>query len=100
MYKSFALLTGMRLLILRGRWYDIVVLNVHAPTGYKTDDVDDSLPEKLERAFNKFPKCYIKIMLREFNAKIGREAILKPTIENESLDEISNDNRPRVLCYI
>jgi hypothetical protein len=34
----------------------------------------------------------MKILLGDFNAKVGRENILKPTIGNESLLEDSNDN--------
>jgi hypothetical protein len=34
----------------------------------------------------------MKILLGDFNAKVGREDIFKPTIGNESLHEISNDN--------
>jgi hypothetical protein len=38
-------------------------------------------------------------LLRGFNAKVGREDILKPTIGNESLHEISNDNGVKVLNF-
>jgi hypothetical protein len=31
----------MSYIILRGRWYNIIVLNVHAPTEDKIDDVKD-----------------------------------------------------------
>jgi hypothetical protein len=43
----------------------------------------------------------MKILL-DFIAKVGKEDIFKPTIGNESLHEISNDNRVRVaqLCHI
>jgi hypothetical protein len=41
--------------------------------------------------FDKFPKYHMKILL-DFNAEVGREDIFKPTIGNESLDEVSNDN--------
>jgi hypothetical protein len=41
--------------ILRGRWCHITVLNVHAPTEDKTDDVD-SFYEELERVFGN--DCY------------------------------------------
>jgi endonuclease/exonuclease/phosphatase family metal-dependent hydrolase len=34
----------------------------------------------------------MKILLGDFNAKVGRGEIFKPTIGNESLHEISNDN--------
>jgi hypothetical protein len=34
----------------------IIVLNIHAPTEDKADDVKDSFDEELERVLNKFPK--------------------------------------------
>jgi hypothetical protein len=33
---------------------------------------------------DKFPKYHMKILLGDFNAKIGREDIFKPTVGNES----------------
>ncbi|PNF37683.1 hypothetical protein B7P43_G11996 [Cryptotermes secundus] len=39
----------------------------------------------------------MKILLGDFNAKVGREDIFKPAIGNESLHEISNDNGVRVV---
>jgi hypothetical protein len=34
----------------------------------------------------------MKILLGDFNAKVGREDIFKPTVGNESSHEISNNN--------
>jgi hypothetical protein len=34
----------------------------------------------------------MKILLRDFNARVGREGIFKPTIGNKSLHKVSNDN--------
>jgi hypothetical protein len=34
----------------------------------------------------------MKILLRDFNAKVGSKDIFKPITGNESLHEISNDN--------
>jgi hypothetical protein len=59
--------------------------------------VKDSFYEELERVFDKFPKYHMKILLEDFNAKVGREDIFKPTIGNESLHEISNDNGVRLV---
>jgi hypothetical protein len=42
----------------------------------------------------------MKILSGNFNAKLGREDIFKPTIGNESLHEISNDNGVRVVNFI
>jgi exonuclease III len=88
----------MSYIILRGRWCNIIVLNVHAPTEDKTDDIKDRFYEELEQVFDKLPKYHMKILL-DFNVKVGREDIFKPTIGNESLHEISNDNRVRVVNF-
>jgi hypothetical protein len=77
----------MSYIILRGRWFHII-LNVHAPTEDKTNDVKDSFYEELERIFNKFPKYHMKILLGDLNAKVGREDIFKPTIGNESYTKL------------
>jgi exonuclease III len=77
----------------------MIFLNVHAPTEDKTDDVKDSFYEELERVFDKFPKYHMKILLGDFNAKVGREDIFKPTIRNESLHKISNDNGVKLVNF-
>jgi hypothetical protein len=41
----------------------------------------------------------MKILLADFNAKVRREDIFKPTIGNESLHEISNDNGVRLVNF-
>jgi endonuclease/exonuclease/phosphatase family metal-dependent hydrolase len=41
----------------------------------------------------------MKILLGDFNAKLGREDTFKPTIGNESLHEDSNDNGVRVVNF-
>ena len=41
----------------------------------------------------------MKILLGDFNANVGRENIFKPTIENESLHQESNDNRVRIVNF-
>jgi endonuclease/exonuclease/phosphatase family metal-dependent hydrolase len=41
----------------------------------------------------------MKMLLGDLNVKVGREDIFKPTIGNESLHEISNDNGIRVVNF-
>jgi hypothetical protein len=41
----------------------------------------------------------MKILLGDFNAKVGREDIFKPTIGNESLHKNSNDNGVRIVNF-
>jgi hypothetical protein len=87
----------MSYIILRGRWCHITVLNVHAPTEDKIDDVKDSIYKELKHMFDKFPKCHMKILIGDFNAEVSKEDIFKPTIENESLHEISDNNGVRLV---
>jgi hypothetical protein len=76
---------------LKGHWCDIIVLNVHASTEDK-DVITDSFYEEIEQIFDQFPRYHMKIMFGDFNAKVGREDILKSIFGNESLYEASNDN--------
>jgi hypothetical protein len=46
----------MSYVILRARWCSIIVLNVHAPCGYKSNDVKDSLCMELGHVFDQFPR--------------------------------------------
>jgi hypothetical protein len=89
----------MSYIILRGCWCHIIVLNVHYPTEDKTNDVKDSFYEELELVFHKFPKYHMKNLLEDFNAKVGREGIFKPTTCNESLHKLSNDNGVRLVNF-
>jgi len=77
---------------MRGRWCNIIVVNVHAPSEKKSDESKDRFYEELEQVFDHFPKCHIEILLGDFNAKVGRENIFKSTIGNESRHQDNNDN--------
>jgi hypothetical protein len=56
----------------------------------------ESFYEELERVVDEFPKYHTKIV-GDFNAKVGREDIFKPTFGNESFHKISNDNGVRLM---
>jgi exonuclease III len=83
---------GMSYIILRGRWCAIIFLNVHAPTEDKCDVTKKSFYEELEGVFDQFQNYHMKILLGDFNAKMEREDIFKPTIGNESLHGNNNDD--------
>jgi hypothetical protein len=89
----------MSYIILRGHWCNIIVLNVHAPCEDKGDEGKDSFSEELGSVFDQFPRYDMKILLGDFTVRVGRENIFKPTIGNESLNEISNNNGVRVVNF-
>jgi hypothetical protein len=72
---------------------------VHATSEDKSGDSKDSFYEKLKQVFKHFSRYHMKILLGDFNAKVGRENIFKPTIGNESLHQDSNDNGVRIINF-
>jgi hypothetical protein len=58
--------------ILRGSWFHIIVLKVHAPIEDE-DDVKGSFYKELKRVFDKYSKY--KKVLGELSAKMSKEDI-------------------------
>jgi hypothetical protein len=54
--RGLTLLVIGSYIILRGRWFHIIVLNVHGQTEDKINYVKDSFYEELECVFDKVPK--------------------------------------------
>jgi hypothetical protein len=70
-------------IILRGRWHNIIVLNVHTTCENMSNDISDRFYEEVRCVFDQFPRYDIKILLGDFNAKLGKEGIFKLTDRNE-----------------
>jgi hypothetical protein len=81
----------------RGRWCKIIVLNLHVLSEEKSDVSKDSFYEEPEQVFYHFPQYHMKILLAEFNEKVGGKNIFKPTIGN--LHQYSNDNGVRIINF-
>jgi hypothetical protein len=77
----------------------MLLLNAHAPTQDKNDDTQYNFHKELEHVFGQFPKCCMKFMLEDFSTTVWREDIFKPTVRNESLHEIINNNGVTVLKF-
>jgi hypothetical protein len=90
---------SMPYIVLRGRCYNTIVLNVHAPSEEKSDYSEDSFSEDIDQVFDYFPEYHTIILLGDCNAKVGRENIFKQTTGNESLHQDSNDNGVRIVKF-
>ena len=77
----------MLYIVLRGCWCNIIVLNVHTSSEEKIYNSKDGFDEELEQVFDRVPKYQMKIPLGDFNAKVGRKNIFKPTIGNEGVHQ-------------
>jgi hypothetical protein len=72
-------LVDMRICTLRVKckFYNISIINVHAPTEVKEDIEKELFYELLERTYDNHPKNDLKIIIRDMNAKVGREKIYR-----------------------
>jgi hypothetical protein len=61
-------------------WCNIIVLNILAPSEEKSDVSKDRSDEEIEQDFEHFPEYRRNIILRDFNAKVGKGNIFKPKI--------------------
>jgi hypothetical protein len=59
----------MSYIILKGRWCDIIIQNVHAPTEDKDDDIKDSFYEEIEQVFFSVPKVPYENLGRRLQCK-------------------------------
>jgi hypothetical protein len=72
---------------------------VHAPSEEKSEESKDSFYEELEQVLDHFPKYHTKILLGDFNVKVGRDNIFKSTIGKESVHQDNNDNGVRIVNF-
>jgi exonuclease III len=73
---------------------------VHEPSEEESDYSKDRFYKEIEQVFDNFSKYHTKIMLGDFNVKLGRGDIFKPTNGKDSLHQDSNDNGVSVVHYV
>ena len=90
------MLTTIRI---KANFYGISLICAHAPTEDKDEQNKYMFYERLEREYDRCPDHDIKIVLGDFNAKIGKERIFGPTIEKFSLHDETSDNGMRLTDF-
>jgi hypothetical protein len=92
---------GMRLcyLHLKSRFFNISIINAHAPTEDKEEEEEEAFYEKLKRAYDELPANDIRIILGDMNAKIGKENISRNHAEMYSLHENTSENGSRLVNF-
>jgi len=57
---------------LKAKWFSSTLINVHAPTNEKMEEVKEFY-NLLEQNINQIDNSDIKIILQDFNAKVGKK---------------------------
>jgi len=72
--KDFRIINPkLALLKIETKWFDIVFINVHAPTEDKSQQEKEDFYTEIEQLLEGISNSKIKIVLGDMNAKIGKE---------------------------
>jgi len=82
---------------IRGKFFNYSIINVHAPTGDKSDNEKDAFYDGLRNLHDAGHKHDIKLIIGDLSAQIGKEAIYYPTIGKEAYHQESNENGKRLI---
>ena len=64
---------------LKAKWFSCTLVNIHTPTNEKAEEIKEFYT-LLEQNINQIAKSDIKIILGDFNAKVGKENIHNPPL--------------------
>lgn len=76
----------------------MVFINVHAPTEEKDEEEKEYFYIILANVFDS-SEGSLRIVLGDFNAKLGREIEYRSCIETQSLHTITNDNGTKLIDF-
>ncbi|XP_029348373.1 uncharacterized protein LOC100575877 [Acyrthosiphon pisum] len=96
--KDFRIINPrLALLKIETKSFDIVFINVHAPTEDKSQQEKEKFYTEIEQLLEGISNSKIKIVLGDMNAKIGKERSYRPTIGTHSLHEMTNGNGTKLV---
>jgi hypothetical protein len=81
------------------RFFNYSFINIHATTNDSEEEAKNQFYEQLERAYAACPSHDVKLVMRDANAKVGRETVHQPTIGKHSLHESTNKNSLRLVDF-
>lgn len=74
-------------------------MNGHVPREEKLQEDKDEFYDNLGHTLNEIPRSRTRIVLGDFNAKLGKENIFRSTIGNHSLHDIASENGLRLIDF-
>ncbi|XP_039447421.1 craniofacial development protein 2-like [Culex pipiens pallens] len=89
----------MCVLRVKGRFFNISIINVHSPHSGSEDDDKDAFYEQLNWTYNSCPKHDVKDVIGNFNAQVGQEEEFRPVIGKFSAHVRTNENDLRLIDF-
>lgn len=87
------------MLRIKAKFYYISIICAHAPTLDSDESEKDIFYDQLERTYDTIPAYDMKIVLGDYNAKVGQEQQFSGTIGKHSLHTDTNDNGMRLISF-
>ncbi|XP_058453484.1 craniofacial development protein 2-like [Malaya genurostris] len=84
---------------IKGRFFNISIINVHSPHLGSSDDDKDEFYAQLEREYDRCPRHDIKIVIGDFNAQVGQEVEYRPVVGRFSAHQQTNENGLRLIDF-
>ncbi|XP_058456481.1 craniofacial development protein 2-like [Malaya genurostris] len=84
---------------IKGRFFNISIINVHSPHLGSSDDGKDEFYAQLEREYDRCPRHDIKIVIGDFNAQVGQEVEFRPVVGRFSAHQQTNENGLRLIDF-
>ena len=84
---------------IKGKYTNVTLVNMYAPTEDKTDPAKEKFYEELQLVTDQTPKSDTILVLGDANAKLGKEDIYKEVSGKHTLHELSNWNGEMLLEF-
>ncbi|XP_054086336.1 craniofacial development protein 2 isoform X1 [Zeugodacus cucurbitae] len=84
---------------IKARFFNISLICAHAPTEEKDDVTKDAFYERLERTYERCPRHDVKVVLGDFNARVGKEGVFGTTVGKFSLHDETSPNGLRLIDF-
>ena len=84
---------------LKGKYNNMSLINIYAPTEDKADPEKENFYEELQLVIDHTPKSDTILVLGDANAKLGKEDIYKEVSGKHTLHELSNSNGEMLLEF-
>jgi len=87
------------ILRLKGKFYNITLINVHAPTEQKMEEEKDKFYDDLQKVYDRVPKHDIIMILGDLHAKISKEKAYETVTGKYTLHDVPNQNGEMVCNF-